>query len=142
MKNKLRLLSATGLILLLMLLLWTSCAKRLLPYFPVFYNVINNTESKITISYKASFVYPLPDNQYDSIFTFEPGGKKTLIVNAINKYKGNPEDGDSLVYLYQIKIYNQDSIESNKDFKMTKYWIYTEGSTSADLDLIVNPDDF
>jgi len=135
--NKLFLLTAFSTLLLLIV----SCQKSQ-SYIPVYYNITNNTDSKIIVYYNVAIGhYSAP---YDTIINILSGNKTTILASLNYQYynPGNPETEDSLTEITYIKIYNNDSIESNKNFHLTKYWKYSEKISKSDLDLNVNPDDF
>lgn len=128
-------------LILILFSLMTSCQKTQ-SYIPVYYNIINNTDSKITVWYNVAITHR-GYQEYDSIFRIETGKKMTLLISLNSHYNlGNPEHEDTLQRITAIKIYNNDSIESNKYYQLTKYWKYSEDSSKSDLDLDVYQDDF
>jgi hypothetical protein len=119
------------------------------PQFPVYYNVINNTNSKITVIFNG-LVNPRSYDGIDgiqvqdSVIMIEPGNEQSLFVTLYSSYeKTNPETGDTLKGMHTLRIYMNDTILSNKNFLLTKYWEYFESNKKkADLKLIVKTNDF
>jgi len=119
----------------------SSCQKMLGTYIPVYYNISNETDNKLTVLYNLS--YNNNGQEYDTIINIAQGQKKTLFV-LLNDYQniGKPETEDTLTWIYAIRVYSNDSIESKKNYRLTKYWRYKEYSTKGDFDLNINPEDF
>jgi uncharacterized membrane protein len=132
-----------------LIILITSCVKPYDPQFPVYYNVINNTNSKITVIFNG-LVNPRSYDGIDgiqvqdSVIMIEPGNEQSLFVTLYSSYeKTNPETGDTLKGMHTLRIYMNDTILSNKNFLLTKYWEYFESNKKkADLKLIVKTNDF
>lgn len=141
MKNKPISILSLFTVFSILLVFIISCQKTQ-SYIPVYYNITNNTDSKIIVYYNAAIGHYT--NPYDSIINIQSGNKTTLLVSLNYQYynPGNPEKEDTLTVITSLKIYNNDSIESIKNFHLTKYWNYSEMSSKSDLDLYVNPNDF
>lgn len=125
-----------------LLIFIVSCQKAQ-TYIPVYYNITNNTETKIIVYYNIAITHN-GGQVYDSIFIIQSGNKTTLLVSLNHQYynAGNPETDDTLTRITDIRIYNNDSTESNKNFRLTKYWEYSEMTSKSNLDLNVKPGDF
>ncbi|MBU3928874.1 MAG: hypothetical protein KKB74_13800 [Bacteroidetes bacterium] len=119
----------------------SSCKKMPWTFRPVYYNISNETDDGLTVLY--NYIPHNGGQEYDTIIRIEKRQKRTLLVkmNLSNKL-GNPETEDKLKQISSIHIYNSDSIESQTDFMLTKYWTYIEYLTKSDLDLSINPEDF
>lgn len=110
-------------------------------YIPVYYNISNETDYRLTVLY--NYVPHNGGQEYDTIIRIAKGQKRTLLVQ-LNSYHnlGNPETEDTLTRISSIHIYNNDSVESQTNFQLTKYWTYKEYPCKSDLDLKINPVDF
>jgi hypothetical protein len=132
---------------LLLLLLSLSCAKGTQRFYPVDYNVINNSGSRIKVVFNGILgTYGPYVSIDDSIVFIDPSKEFKLIVlcelsqNGVN----NPEeDNDSLYAISTLRIYKYDSIISATNFKLTQYWNYHKISNQhAELNLEVTDSDF
>ena len=148
MNNILAKINLQIVVLVCLIVLTTSCVKPYDPQFPIYYNVMNNTNSRITVIFNG-LVYPKSYGNYgiqvpDSVIIIEPGNKQSLFVLLYSSYnKTNPETGDTLKGMHTLRIYKYDTILSNKNFLLTKYWEYFEpNKNKAELNLIVNTNDF
>lgn len=127
--------------------LTTSCVKPHDPQFPMYYNVKNNTNSRIMVIFN-DLVNPVNGSYSsqvpDSVIMIEPGDEKSLFVSLFSLYnKTNPETGVILKGMQTLRIYKNDTILSNKNFLLTRYWDYYEpNKDKAEFDLIVNTNDF
>ena len=142
MKNKSNSILSSFTALSVLFILLVSCQKTQY-YIPVYYNITNNTNSKIYVYYNVKITH-YGGQSNDSIFLVQSGSKSTILVllNRQNYNSGNPETEDTLTKITDIRIYNSDSIVSYKNFCLTKYWEYSEMTSKSDLDLNVNPEDF
>ncbi len=123
------------------MVLSSSCQKMLRTYIPLYYNISNETDYKLTVFY--TYVPHGAGQEYDTIIRIAKGQKRTLLVQLNSyQYLDNPETEDTLALISSIHIYNSDSVESKTDFLLTKYWTYKEYPSKSDLDLKINHSDF
>ena len=133
---------------LCLLVLIASCLKPFDPSFPIYYNVKNNTNARIMVIFNGldnPAIYGEPGIQVpDSVILIESGDEKSLFVTLYSSYdKTNPETGTTLKSMHTLRIYKNDTILSNKNFLLTKYWEYYEPNRNkAELNLLVNTNDF
>lgn len=133
---------------LILIVITTSCVKPNDPQYPIYYKVQNNTNSSIKIIYNGLVMPGSYSNSAiqvaDSIIVIESGNEKSLFVNLYSRYaKVNPETGDTLESMRTLRIYINDTILSNKNYLLTKYWEYVEPNNyKAELKLSVYTDDF
>lgn len=111
------------------ILVSTSCFKVQLRY-PVYYNVINNTDENITIVFSLHNYEPFLNifpEVLDTIVVISPHQRQSLFVKMY-KSLDEPfiEPTDTLSFLDALRIYNYDSIPSNKNFIEKKYWDFTQ----------------
>lgn len=116
-------------IMVVILILFTSCFK-IRTRFPVYYNVINNTNSRITVYYKvkengyALLLYP---EVRDSIVSIAPQQQTSLFVKLyddLNEY--HIEKSDSIHMLKTLLVFRDDTIPATKNFLQKKYWTFIE----------------
>lgn len=140
MKNKQDRILISMILILSLFSFITSCQK-LQSYIPVYYNISNETDSKLTVLY--NYVPHNGGQEYDTIVRIETGQKRTLLVLLNSHYNlGNPETEDTLTRITLIRVYNDDSTESKKNYRLTKHWKFTEEPSKSDFDLNINRDDF
>jgi len=118
-----------------------SCQKILGTFTPVYYNIANNTNNQLSVFYAYN---PHDGGQpYDSILTIEAGQKRTLVVQLFSyHYAENPESEDTLRLITQLLVFDSDSVVSQKNFRLTKYWKFSEYATKSELGLNINSHDF
>jgi hypothetical protein len=133
---------------LFLIFLATSCIKSYVPQYPVYYNVENLTGSNIKIIFnglvRTQYMSNYGKEISDSVSIIGPGEKYPLCVAIHTKSdKENPETSDTLRAIQILRIYINDSILSNKNFRLTKFWhFYRPNDNEAELDLIVTSNDF
>lgn len=131
---------------LLLLFLLLSCAKGTQEFYPVDYNVMNNSDSRIKVIFNGIHGTYGPVVTFDSIVFINPSKEFKLIVLcelSQNGIKNPEEDNDSLYAISTLRIYKYDSIISATNFKLTQYWNYHKISNRhAELNLEVTNADF
>lgn|GEM_PF-2544855 len=125
----------------------TSCVKSSFPEFMMYYEVNNRANFRIKVTY-SGLHYNSSDvtiSVPDSIIMIDPGETKILFVFIYSEYQRNsdPERADTLQAVNSINIYKNDTILSNKNFMLTKYWDYVAPvKLKAELNLLVTNNDF
>jgi hypothetical protein len=128
------------------LILFTSCFK-IRTRFPVYYNVINNTNSRVTVFYKvkggfpALLIYP---EVRDSIASIAPHQRTSLFVQIyddLNEF--HIEKTDSIYMLDTLLVFKDDTIPSTKNFLQKKYWDFLElNNAKAEYNLSIDANAF
>jgi hypothetical protein len=131
--------------ILLVLALFGSCSKSG-DYIPYNYNVLNNTGGHLKVEVNGFIgTYGFPVNISDSVVRLLPGEEKTICV-LLSSEPGcaNPEAGyDSLHAIQTIHIFLDDTVLSNKNYRLTKYWQFKKiDNHEGELDLQVADQDF
>jgi hypothetical protein len=142
MKNILTRLKSLLLVLSFLIVLAPSCGKIWGEYFPIYYNISNNTDSQIKVVY--SYNYVSQSQVTDSVMMLETGEKKSLCVMLIRGDESvNPEYSDTLSRVKTLLIYMNDTVLSAKNYRLTEYWEFSElEDYKAELKLTVNTEDF
>jgi len=113
----------------------------------MYYEVNNRANFRIKVTY-SGLHYNSSDvtiSVPDSIIMIDPGETKILFVFIYSEYQRNsdPERADTLQAVNSINIYKNDTILSNKNFMLTKYWDYVAPvKLKAELNLLVTNNDF
>ena len=146
MTNQIYKILTLGSLVFISIILIQSCAKHYQPDYIIYYNVSNKTDSEIDVHFSILFTHN-SWQVHDSIISILPGAYGTLLVSLHHQrhyfYDSNPESLDTMKRITEIEIYKYDTIKSNKNYRLTKYWVYSKlDDDRAVLNLDVKPEDF
>lgn len=133
-------------ITVVILILFASCFK-IRTRFPVYYNVINNTNSRITVYFKVKGGYPaflIYPEVRDSIVSIAPQQRTSLFVKLyddLNEF--HIEKTDSIYMLDTLLVFKDDTIPATKNFLQKKYWEFIElNNAKAEYNLSIDANAF
>jgi hypothetical protein len=131
MKKPKHLIIQTGLIFIFSLLMLASCRKVNNVNTVVFYKIANNSSYKIKVisnNYWGGH-YGSMDNG-DTVFHYDPGETRDLVVVYGLNTNTNPEYGKTLQGIGKLLIYKNDTIPTLYDCRETRFWTYSEPDKS------------
>ena len=145
MKDRINKVLTLAFLVFVSIILHESCAKHYQPDYIIYYNITNETDSQIRVYYSIRFTHNAAP-VIDSIAEITPGGYQTLLVSLhlrTNNFQGYPETMDTIYRITGIEIFKDDTIKSTKNYRLTKYWDYSElDDDRAVYNLEVKPGDF
>lgn len=128
------------------LILSVSCFKSRTG-FPVYYNVINNTDREITIVFKLITYFPnriIFPEVMDSIININSQQRQSLFVKLYDDLdETSIYNADTFYFLDTLMVYINDTIPANKNFKQKKYWDYIQlNNSKAEYNLKIDNNTF
>jgi len=93
----------------------------------LYYHLSNHSGFRIKVIFYDFWThrvyYP---NTLDTVVYFNPGEERDLLlVYNLRMYQSTePENKDTLQGIYVLKIFKDDSIPAQKDYRLTKYWTF------------------
>jgi hypothetical protein len=119
---------SSGLFGIIILLCLSSCLPNS-GDFPVYYTIINRTESRISVEFHSWSDEYANHNNYpmnDTLVYYEPGEERILLVRlSTDNYRDRRGNEDSIPGISGLRIFRDDTIPVQKDYMLRKYWNLT-----------------